>query len=204
MGRNQRPVVRTVHIEECWLVGELLAPAPGSRWLDLGTGGGLPGLVLAVQFPDVRWTLVDSVAKKLRAVKQFATELELRNVTTTLGRAEDLAWEHGYRGRYDGVVSRAVAPMPTLLELARGFLANGGRVAAIKGPKAADELAAASAALSELSFSLVHRQRVGDTLRRTVLVTIRADGPPPHGYPRRAGLPSSQPLGVLPTRVGPT
>ncbi len=191
----ERSSVYERHVFEAAAVGRLLAPAPGSRWLDLGTGGGLPGLALAVVYPDVSWTLVDATQKKIRAVAGFADDLGLQNVVAVHGRAERLAHEARFRGQFSGVVSRAVAPLPTLAELARGFLGDGGELAAVKGPTWAEELSAAQTALRMLHLEFSTAREVPETVRATWLVTMRATGRPPVGYPRRDGLPRQQPLG---------
>ena len=162
--------------------------------MDLGTGGGLPGLVLAWRHPDVAWTLLDATAKKVDAVRAFADELRLSNVTVAQGRAETLAWEQQHRGRYAGVVARAVAPLPTLVELARGFLAPTGSLVAIKGPAWREEAREAQGALRTLRYGAVSTERLRGTERESWLVTMQAHGPPPSGYPRRDGVPKSDPL----------
>lgn len=198
VGRRDRERLREVHIPECLAVGDLLDPADGSRWLDLGTGGGLPGLVLAVQFPAVEWTLVDATRKKVEAVESFIAALDLSNAGAIWSRGEDLAWEPEHRGRYDGVVSRAVARLPLLLEWCRGFLGDGGTLAAIKGPHVAQELREAELVRRSLSLGPFHSATVGAAVRPTTLVTMRAQGAPPRRYPRRPGVPAAAPRGGRP------
>ena len=188
----ERATVLQRHVLEAAAVARAVSPA--GRWMDLGTGGGLPGLVLAWRHPDVRWTLVDATAKKVAAVRASADELQLRNVTVVQARAEALAWDPEHRGTYGGVVARAVAPLVTLLELACGFLRQGGDLVAIKGPGWRDELLAAGGAARVLGFSHVHSERLESEARETWLVTMRAEGQPPAGFPRRNGLPKSDPL----------
>lgn len=195
VSRRDRAQLRAVHVEECLAVGELLPLAAGQRWLDLGTGGGLPGLVLALRDPEVSWTLVDSARKKVEAVQGFAQALELTNVLAVWERAETLARDPGHRGGYDGVISRAVAPLPTLLELSRGFLRDGGTLAAVKGPGVEKELTRAAVAGRQLQLGDVGLQTVPSTSRPTLLVTMRARGGPPSACPRRDGVPRSNPLG---------
>jgi 16S rRNA (guanine527-N7)-methyltransferase len=88
----------------------------GSRILDIGTGGGFPGIPLAVFFPEVQFVLSDSIGKKIQVVEQVAKALELDNVKTFYGRAENI------REKFDFIVSRAVAPMTELAEWSKGKL----------------------------------------------------------------------------------
>ncbi|MDQ7023592.1 MAG: 16S rRNA (guanine(527)-N(7))-methyltransferase RsmG [Candidatus Gracilibacteria bacterium] len=100
--------------------------------LDLGTGGGFPLIPLAVINPKVDFVGLDSVGKKLKAIEGFAEQLELKNVSTINGRAEDLGQDPKHREKYDYVVSRATAYLPTLLELVIPFLKVGGTFVAYK------------------------------------------------------------------------
>lgn len=188
----ERPRVYERHVLESADVARAIAPA--GRWMDLGTGGGLPGLVLAKQHPDVAWTLVDATAKKAAAVREFATVLGLTNVTVICARAEGLAWDPHHRGQYAGVVARAVAPLSTLAELARGFLTPGGQLVAIKGPAWRVELQAANRALGVLALEHIHSEPLTGAAREAWVVTMSAVGGPPAGYPRRDGVPKQDPL----------
>lgn len=195
VSRGDRGDVRGIHIDEALAVARRLPMKAGSRWVDLGTGGGLPGLVLALVFPDVRWTLLDATAKKIAAVEGFARALELDNVEAVHGRAEDLARRKTMRGSFDGVVTRALAALPVAAELARSFLVDGGVFAAVKGPRHEEEMTSAHSVLHALRFRPPVAERVPDTVRPTWLVTMRAVGDPPDGVPRPNGVPQSQPIG---------
>lgn len=195
VSRAERPRVATVHVPEAVALVPHLEARSGSRWLDLGTGGGLPGLVLAICLPEVSWVLLDSVAKKVAAVESFAAELALENVTAVAGRAEDLAHLPGWRGAFDGVVARAVAPLPVLLELSRGFLPDGGRLAAVKGPTWEDELGASEEAMRVLGWHHSGTLGIKEAVRPTWLVTMQAVGSIPRRFPRRPGVPKASPIG---------
>lgn len=189
---GERAHVYQRHLLECDTLADHLSPS--GRWMDLGTGGGLPGLVLAHRFPAVAWTLVDATAKKVAAVQSFAEDLGLENVQAVHGRAESLAARREFRGEFNGVVTRAVAPLPTLVELCRGFVRDGGVVVAVKGPTFQAELAAASAALRTLRLELVSTERLDVSTRESWVVTMRANGAPPPGYPRRNAVPKADPI----------
>lgn len=195
VSRGDREDVYGIHVRECAGYMPALELTAGQRWIDLGTGGGLPGLALAVLAPDVSWTLVDSVRKKTDAVQAFAAELGLNNVVVINGRAEELAHEPALREQFDGAISRAVAPLPTLIEVLAGFVQPRGRVVAAKGPRWPDELEAARPAMEILGLVEDRVVPIAEAARRTWLVMMRRDGLLPRQYPRRAGLPKAQPLG---------
>ena len=104
---------------------------PGMEVIDIGTGGGFPGIPLAIFFPEVRFHLVDSIGKKIKVVNAVAQELKLENVTTQHTRAEEIK-----NRRFDSVVSRAVAPLKELLTWSKPLLKK--RSAALHQPVGAD------------------------------------------------------------------
>ncbi len=99
------------------------------RWLDVGSGGGMPGLVLAIVKPDWQFTLLDSNTKKTGFVQQAVIELGLKNVSVHSGRVEE--WHPNYR--FDGIISRAFAELGDFLAVSRHLIAPNGRWAAMKG-----------------------------------------------------------------------
>ena len=102
------------HVLHSLSIVTLLKFQPGSRVLDLGTGGGFPGIPLAIVFPDVNFHLVDSIGKKIKVVNEVAAGLRLQNITTQHARVEEV------KGQFDFVVSRAVAPLSELLNWTKG------------------------------------------------------------------------------------
>lgn len=115
---------------------------PGMRVCDVGTGGGFPGLVLAILHPDARFTLLDATEKKVRAVDETAKGLGLQNVCAVCGRAEELG-RGELRESFDLTVSRAVAPLSILAELCLPLLKTGGAFCAMKGRRVKEEQAQA-------------------------------------------------------------
>ena len=120
------------HILHSLAIAKAAPFAPGDKVLDLGTGGGFPGIPLAILFPEVNFTLCDSVGKKITVASSVAAELGLKNVECRNARAEELA------GGFDHVVSRAVAPLDTLCGWVRGKYS--GRLIVLKGGDLDDEI----------------------------------------------------------------
>lgn len=94
---------------------------PGAKILDVGTGGGFPGIPLAILFPETNFHLVDSIGKKIKVVDEVVEGLGIKNVKTTNSRVEEL------KGTYDFIVSRAVAAMPTFVHWVKGKIAKTSR-----------------------------------------------------------------------------
>jgi 16S rRNA (guanine527-N7)-methyltransferase len=176
----------------------LLDTTGATSAVDLGSGGGLPGIPLAIARPELRWTLVDSVAKKADALRGFVDALGLTNVSVVTDRAETLGRSPQHRERHDFVAARACAPLPVLAELALPLLAVGGVLLAWKGPlTAADaEVRRGRAALATLGGRLVDiRPATASVLGGHTFVLIDKVVATPDSYPRRPGEPSRRPLG---------
>ena len=106
------------HVLHSLGIAKVISFTDGSKLLDVGTGGGCPGIPLAILFPECSFHLVDSIAKKLKVVDEVVTGLELTNVKTTHSRVEDID------GKYDFIISRAVAAMPTFVHWVKGKIAK--------------------------------------------------------------------------------
>jgi len=162
------------------------------RLLDIGSGGGVPGLALAIARPNLQVTLLDATAKKVRFLAETADALGLEHVTAIQGRAEELARDGRHREQYDAVTARAVARLVTLVELALPFLSVGGRAILPKGSAAADELDEARYAIGLLGGRA--RPLVETDIEGTTLVVIDKRKPSPAAYPRNTGVPNKSPL----------
>jgi len=169
---------------------------PGEAVADLGSGGGFPGLVLAVARPEARYTLVDSSARRADFLRLAAEDLGLTNVSVITGRAEGVGRDPEHRERYDLVVSRAVASLPVLLEYGLPLARVGGRVLAMKGPEAEEEIASAQGALEVLGGRVegMCTLSLPRALGRRALILIEKVTATPERYPRRAGIPAKRPL----------
>ena len=169
----------------------------GLSVIDVGTGAGFPGMVLAIAFPGCRITLADSLNKRIRFLDDTIEKLGLTNVLTVHGRAEDLGASAAYREKFDLAVSRAVSSLPVLLEYCLPFVRTGGRFAAYKGEKLEAELAVSSKAIKVLGGTV--RDRVSFELPGTdyfrELLVVEKTSATPARYPRKAGTPSASPIG---------
>ena len=111
---------------------------------DIGTGGGLPGIALAIACPSARFTLIDGTGKKIRVVEEMITKLALTNTWAVAGRAEQLAEQSFYQKRFSILTARAVAPLKSLEKWTRGLRAPDAVLHAYKGGDLRDELNALS------------------------------------------------------------
>lgn len=138
------------HILHSLGIARIMEFAPGTKVLDIGTGGGFPGIPLAILFPEAEFTLIDSIGKKITVVKEVAEAIGLKNVKAVHGRAEDL------KEKFHFVVSRAVTQMPVFLRWLRGkfekeqFNTKHNGVLYLKGGDLGEELAGLRAEIHNL------------------------------------------------------
>ena len=168
--------------------------APGQRLLDLGSGGGIPGVPLALILPETKFYLLEANQKKCRFLQATVEEFNLEHVEIINSRAELAAREQRYRATFDGVLAKAVASLRVLVELAIPFLKVGGRLVAHKGPKLDEELLDARKAMGELRTKCVEARpyQLGEKSYR--LAVLKKLEKTPKAFPRRNGIPAKKPL----------
>ncbi len=166
--------------------------------LDVGSGAGFPGLVWKLLRPDLRLTLCDSLRKRTQFLEFVISGLELSDVVVVHARAEELAAKVEFRERFATVTARAVARLPTLIELATPLVAVGGSFHALKGPTSMQEVDEAKRSLAVLRCALKaveHYVLPGGAGNRSV-ITIAKTGATPARFPRRPGDAGRHPIGV--------
>ncbi len=166
------------------------------RLIDVGTGAGIPGIPLKILLPGIKLVLLDATAKKAAFLHHIKHKLELDNVDIVVGRAEDVAHKAQYREKFELVLSRAVASLPTLVELTLPFCAIGGSFIAQKKGLIDPELSQAVRAISLLGGNLRGMNRVDleELTDERWLIAIDKVLPTPQQYPRRPGIPAKRPL----------
>lgn len=167
-----------------------------NRIIDVGTGGGFPGIPLALAAPDKEFVLMDSLNKRIKIINQLCEEIGITNVTAVHARAEELAKNKAHRQKYDLCVSRAVANLSTLSEYCLPFIKQGGWFLSYKGPDTDKELADAKKAIRILGGQ-IDREELASLESSGLehkIIFIKKVKDTPAKYPRKAGTPSKDPL----------
>jgi 16S rRNA (guanine527-N7)-methyltransferase len=196
LGPQEAARLRERHLEDAFGLADIRRPRPGERWVDLGSGAGLPGLPLALAHPATSFTLVDAQRRRTDWVSALAADLGLENVAVEHARLED--YGHGPdRGSFDAATARALAPLPVVAELGMPLLRLGGRLLVPRGKPADEELDRAARALEQLGGTIDDVvpnpsspiDQVGFVV---IMAKIAATSP---RFPRRSGVPARTPLG---------
>ncbi|MCP9849166.1 16S rRNA (guanine(527)-N(7))-methyltransferase RsmG [Cyanobium sp. Morenito 9A2] len=187
--------------DSLWPLRERLNdPEAAPECIDVGTGGGFPGLAVAIALPNARLTLVDSVGRKTEAVRAMAAALGLADrVRLRCERVERTGQERACRGHFDLALARAVATAPVVAEYLLPLLRPQGRALLYRGQWSHDDAEALERALLPLSGRLERVQRQDLPGERGVrhAITLVAMAPCPRTYPRAVGVPAKHPLGSI-------
>lgn len=164
--------------------------------IDVGTGGGFPGIPLALAAPDKEFVLMDSLNKRIKIINQLCEDIGITNVTAVHARAEELAKNKDHRESYDLCVSRAVANLSTLSEYCLPFIKKGGYFLSYKGPDSEQEVKDAKKAITILGGKIEREEKASlesfDLEHKIIFIKKIKDTPAK--FPRKAGTPSKEPL----------
>ena len=165
-----------------------------SRLIDVGTGAGFPGIPLKIVDKSIKLTLLDSLNKRINFLNEIIEKLNLKEVNTIHSRAEEYA-KNKARESYDVAVSRAVADLPILLEYLMPYVKLNGICICMKGPKAQEELERSKKAINILGGKLekVEKITIDEEMERNLII-IRKIKDTSNKYPRKAGVPTKNPI----------
>ncbi len=184
------------HFADSLAVVNAMTLQAGMKIIDIGTGAGFPGIVLKTVFPQCKYTLLDSLNKRINFLNEVVDKLELDDIRCVHFRAEDFAAVKGEREGYDICVSRAVANLSTLSEYCIPFVKPGGYFIAYKAGDCQEEIDSAAKAIKVLGgiIEKVIEYKLPETDIDRTLVVIKKINNTMKKYPRKAGLPSKEPI----------
>ena len=183
------------HFLDCLLVGKFADFKAGQKIIDVGTGAGFPGLVLAAAYPDIHVTLLDSTGKKLKAVEDMAQRMGVDNAHILHMRAEEAGKNNELREKYDFATARAVAELRVLLEYTLPFVKKGGSFLSLKGAAAVAEIDSAGVSLKTLGGKIesVNEFSLPGGDKRAIINVKKISQVPPK-YPRVSAQIAKKPL----------
>lgn len=168
----------------------------GDIMLDIGTGAGFPGLPIKIIRPEVDVFLMDSLNKRINFLNEVIESLQLKNIEAFHSRAEEMAKNNKFREKFDVVTSRAVAKLNILLEYMLPYTKIDGKCLCMKGPNIEEEIKEAEKALKILGGEIEKIEKIilpDSNIERNIII-IRKKSATPLKYPRKAGMPTKEPL----------
>lgn len=194
---KDREMFRVKHIEDSLSCIQLPEYDNAKKVADLGTGGGFPGIPLAIASPEKKFVLIDSLRKRLKIIDDLCEELDIKNVMTVHARAEELGNDKEHREKYDVCVSRAVARLNVLVEWGLPLVKPNGAMIAFKGLKAEEEVEEAKKAIKILGGRLdrIYKYSLeSEEAQSHSLVIIKKENNTPKKYPRKPGKAKEAPI----------
>lgn len=188
--------VNLKHFTDSLTISRIIDMAQINTLIDVGTGAGFPGIPIKIAFPHIKVYLLDSLNKRIKFLNEVIKKLGLKNIYAFHGRAEDFAKDRQYREKFDVCVSRAVANLSTLSEYCIPFVKTGGYFVSYKGGDSDEEVIRSENAITLLGGEIENTDRffLPDTDMGRTLIKIRKKKSTPNRYPRKAGIPSKEPL----------
>ena len=164
--------------------------------IDVGSGAGFPGIPIKIAFPETNILLLDSLNKRISFLNEVIEKLDLKNIKTIHGRAEDFGRDKNYREKFDIATARAVAPLNVLIEYLMPFVKMGGKCLCMKGSNSSEEIKNSDNAIRSLGGILIRSEEFfipkTDIVRK--VVEIKKVKKTESIYPRKAGVPNKKPL----------
>ncbi len=188
--------IYTKHFMDSLTVFRLLKAPLNASVVDIGSGAGFPGIPMKIYDKTVRLTMLDSLNKRVEFLKEITDQLSLSDTEAIHGRAEDIFRKEEFRESFDYAVSRALAPLPTLLEYCLPAVKPGGFFIAMKGPGFEEELKISENALKVLGGQIekVDSFLLGEDKQERTLLLIKKVSETPTKYPRGLAKPRKKPL----------
>lgn len=167
-----------------------------SNLIDIGTGAGFPGIPLKILRNDIDITLVDSLNKRIKFLEEVIEKINLNNIKTVHGRAEEIGRNTNYRETFDYATSRAVANIATLSEYLIPLIKKNGKCIYMKGPDLEEELEKGKKAISVIGGNLENKEEFElpySDIKRTIIIIEKKKNTPTK-FPRKPGMPSKEPI----------
>ena len=183
------------HFADSLSIGKVM-PSNINTVCDLGTGAGFPGIPMAIAYPNIQFTLIDSLNKRIKFLQEVVDALGLKNVTLIHARAEEAGRNKLYREKFDLVVSRAVANISTLSEYCLPLVKLNGYFISFKSGDIKEEVSLSGNAIQKLGGSMeepVYFSLPDTDISRSFIIIDKKKSTP-KAYPRKAGTPSKEPL----------
>ena len=189
--------VNLKHFTDSLTIVKVISMEKMENMIDVGTGAGFPGIPIKIMFPHLKVVLLDSLNKRVKFLNTVIEELGLKDISAVHGRAEDIGKNKLYREKFDLCVSRAVANLSTLCEYCLPFVGITGSFVSYKSADSEEEIKNAEGAVKILGGKIdgIEKFTLPETEIGRALVKIVKIKSTPEKYPRKAGLPSKEPIG---------